>query len=370
MHGQVVRLELLSQKKWTYLYVQATDSFHIQCDTINLHIPSKHTVVFMLNEKTIQVKTDPYKTILTSKASFFSLKNDARFALMQNSKSFVFKYEGEFVLQPKEQKIQVINSLPVEDYVAGVVEAEGGANKPLEYYKVQSILSRTYALRNQDRHAESDVCDGTHCQVYHGISKKDVDIFTAVKQTEKLVIVDSSANLITAFFHSNCGGQTCNAQDVWKANLSYCVGKKDPYCMGMSNSTWEKRISKTDWMAYLKTKNIAVSDSEECISGSMNCSANKRPFYYVHKSATLATKDMRSDLKLKSAYFHIEELDNEIVLRGRGFGHGVGLCQEGAMNMAKKGKMAEEIIHFYYSGVHIVPFDKQWLFNENLPVAP
>ena len=157
MNGQVVRLELLSQKKWTYLYIQATDSFHIQCDTINLHIPSKHTVVFMLNGKNIQVKTDPYKTILTSKASFFSLKNNARFALMQNSKSFVFKYEGEFVLQPKEQKIQVINSLPVEDYVAGVVEAEGGANKPLEYYKVQSILSRTYALRNQDRHAESDV---------------------------------------------------------------------------------------------------------------------------------------------------------------------------------------------------------------------
>lgn len=370
LHGQVVRLELLSQKQWTYLYVQSTDSFHIQCDTINLHIPSKHTVVFMLNGKNIQVKTDPYKTIQTAKACFSSLKNDALFALMQNSKSFVFKYEGEFSIQPKDQKIQVINSLPLEEYVAGVVEAEGGANKPLEYYKVQSILSRTYALRNQDRHTESDVCDGTHCQVYHGISKKDIDIFTAVKQTAKLVIVDSTAHLITAFFHSNCGGQTLSAQDVWKANLSYCVGKKDPYCLSMSNSTWEKRIPANDWRTYLKTKNIAVSDSEECIAGSMNCSANKRPLYYVHNNTSLATKDMRTDLKLKSAYFHIEELDNEIILHGRGFGHGVGLCQEGAMNMAKKGKTAEEIIHFYYSGVHIVPFDKQWLFNENLPVTP
>ena len=101
----IVRLELLSQKQWTYLYVQCTDSFHIQCDTIDLHIPSEHTVVFMLNGKNIQVKTDPYRTIQTSKASFISMKNEALFALMQNSKSFVFKYEGAFSLQPVEKKI-------------------------------------------------------------------------------------------------------------------------------------------------------------------------------------------------------------------------------------------------------------------------
>ena len=368
--SQEVRLELLSQKNWTYLYVQSTDSFHIQCDTIDLHIPSKHTVVFMLNGKNIQLKTDPYKTIQTSTAHFNSKREKALFALMQNSKSFNFKYEGHFSLQPTTKKIQVINTLPVEEYVAGVVEAEGGANKPLEYYTVQAILSRTYALRNHERHTGFDVCDGTHCQVYHGISKKEIDIFEAVETTKNLVIVDSSAKLITAFFHSNCGGQTCSAQDVWKSNLSYCVGKKDPYCMGMPNSTWEKRIPSKDWITYLNTKKISINDTDECIAGSMNCSANKRPFYYVQKNTSLPTKDMRTDLKLKSAYFHIEELDNEIILHGRGFGHGVGLCQEGAMNMAKKGKLAEEIIHFYFSGVHIVPFDKQWLFKENSPTTP
>ena len=368
--AQEVRLEVLSQKKWTYLYVQCTDSFHIQCDTIDLHVPSEHTVVFMLNGSNIQIKTDPYKAIQTSHAHFHSLKKDAMFALMQNSKTFIYKYEGSFNLLPSSNKIQVINTLPLEEYVAGVVEAEGGANKPLEYYKVQAILSRTYALRNHERHIGYDVCDGTHCQVYHGISKKDLDIFTAVKATENLVIVDSTAQLITAFFHSNCGGQTCSAQDVWKSNLSYCVGKKDPYCAGMSNSTWEKRMKASDWTTYLQTKNISISDTDACIAGSMNCNANKRPLYYLHNNTTLATKDIRTDLKLKSAYFHIEELDNEIILRGRGFGHGVGLCQEGAMNMAKKGKSAEEILHFYFSGVHIMPFDNQWLFKENIPVAP
>ena len=213
-------------------------------------------------------------------------------------------------------------------YVAGVVEAEGGANKPMEYYKVQAILSRTYALRNHERHVGYDVCDGTHCQVYHGISKKDIDIFAAVEATENLVIVDSSAQLITAFFHSNCGGQTCSAQDVWKTDLSYCVGKKDPYCMGMPNSTWEKRMTTTEWKKYLITKSIPINDTDVCVTGSMNCSANKRPNYYIQNNTSLPTKDMRADLKLKSAYFHIEELDNEIVLHGRGFGHGVGLCQE------------------------------------------
>jgi len=368
--AQEVRLEILSQKKWNYIYVQCTDSFHIQCDTIDLHIPSDHTVVFMLNGKNIQIKTDSQTYVSTSRVRFHSSKTDALFALMQNSKTFIHKYEGAFTLLPSNNKIQVINTLPLEEYVAGVIEAEGGANKPLEYYKVQAILSRTYALRNHDRHQGYDVCDGTHCQVYHGISKKDIEIFSAVKSTKNLVIVDSTAQLITAFFHSNCGGQTCSAQDVWKSNLSYCVGKKDPYCMGMPNSTWEKRLTAAEWKKYLKTKNISVSDSDECISGSMNCNWGKRPFYYVQNSTSLPTKEMRADLKLKSAYFHIEELDNEIVLHGRGFGHGVGLCQEGAMNMARKGKSAEDILHFYFSGVHIVPFDKQWLFKENLPATP
>lgn len=350
--------------------MQCTDSFHIKCDTIDLHIPSEHTVVFILNGKSIQIKTDPYKAIQTNQVNFHSLKSDALFALMQNSKTFNFKYEGAFNLVPFNNKIQVINTLPLEEYVAGVVEAEGGANKPLEYYKVQAILSRTYALRNHERHVGYDVCDGTHCQVYHGISKKDIDIFTAVNATENLVIVDSTAQLITAFFHSNCGGQTCSAQDVWKANLSYCVGKKDPYCMGMPNSTWEKRITSSEWKKYLNSKNILINDTDACIAGSMNCSANKRPYYYIQNDTSLPTKDMRTDLKLKSAYFHIEELDNEIVLHGRGFGHGVGLCQEGAMNMARKGKSAEDILHFYFSGVHIVPFDKQWLFKENVLTEP
>jgi stage II sporulation protein D len=120
----------------------------------------------------------------------------------------------------------------------------------------------------------------------------------------------------------------------------------------------------------LITKNISISDSDACIAGSMNCNANKRPFYYVQKNTSLPTKEMRTDLKLKSAYFHIEELDNEIILHGRGFGHGVGLCQEGAMNMAKKGKLAEDILQFYFSNVQIVPFDKQWLFKENVTTAP
>jgi stage II sporulation protein D len=86
----------------------------------------------------------------------------------------------------------------------------------------------------------------------------------------------------------------------------------------------------------------------------MNCSSNKRPLLYIQNNTTLSTKDMRTDLKLKSAYFHIEELDNEVILHGRGFGHGVGLCQEGAMNMAKKGYTFDQILGYYYPQMKLI----------------
>jgi stage II sporulation protein D len=73
---------------------------------------------------------------------------------------------------------------------------------------------------------------------------------------------------------------------------------------------------------------------------------------------------MRTDLKLRSTKFEVRHKDNEVIFMGRGFGHGVGLCQEGAMHMAQLGYTYEDIIHFYYADVHLIPRHMLWFFKE------
>ena len=112
------------------------------------------------------------------------------------------------------------------------MQAEAGKGHWLEYYKLQSVSCRTYALANKRRHAGEgfEVCDATHCQVFHGRNKQD-SIRLAVALTRDLVVVDSDIRLIHATFHSNCGGETMNAEDVWSKSEPYLISTIDTFCL-------------------------------------------------------------------------------------------------------------------------------------------
>ncbi|MEN9347777.1 MAG: hypothetical protein RLZZ77_1288, partial [Bacteroidota bacterium] len=253
--------------------------------------------------------------------------------------------------------------IDVENYVPGVIEAEGGGDHEIEYYKVQAIISRTYALNNLRRHeAEGfSVCDGTHCQVYHGRPRHEPLARQATEATEDIVIVDDNIDLITAAFHSNCGGHTVNAEDVWSKPLSYCVARPDSFCTMMPHSHWEKSMPSTQWYEYIQSKKNPVTDS----TGAIAYVPNKRSLYLVDSSFVIPTRTIRQDLKLRSAYFTVHDQGEQVKLMGQGFGHGVGLCQEGAMRMAVLGYTYKDIIHYYYKGVHLVPRRLIWFFKED-----
>jgi stage II sporulation protein D len=361
-HAQnTVRVGLFVEKTLSHLTMACTHSWTIVCDSLSYEIPAKQHVHFSFNDSSLSIEGATHK-IIPCKHVAISSSSNALFAVSpSNSKSTSYKYVGSFELKRLATGFGLINILPIETYVGGVVEAEGGANKPLEYYKVQAMISRTYALRDLNRHVDFDVCDGTHCQVFHGMSTKDPNITLAVEQTKKLIIVDENAQAITAVFHSNCGGHTLNAEQVWKNPLPYCIGKEDPYCMGMPHSNWEKRIPIEEWTNYLESKKITPEDTLAVTS----FFPDQKVMYYQYKNVKIRTTVIRSDMKLRSAFFIVHMQDDEAVFIGQGFGHGVGLCQEGAMNMASKGKKAEEIINFYYTGVHIVPYDMLWFFSDN-----
>jgi stage II sporulation protein D len=251
--------------------------------------------------------------------------------------------------------LRVINSVDVEDYIAGVVEAESGTKTTPEYYRLQAILCRTYALSHMRRHEAEGyhLCDQVHCQAFKGRTV-DADIIAAVEDTRGLVVVDSDLNLITAAFHSNCGGQTINSEDVWALPVPYLKAVRDTFCIKMPHAKWERKVATEDWMSYLALKHKYPVEDSISFTQAVNYPQNNRSIYFIDKGLKIPLKTIRADWQLKSTYFSIEQRTDSVIFKGKGYGHGVGMCQEGAMRMSRLGYTYKDILHFYYREVHLV----------------
>jgi stage II sporulation protein D len=177
----------------------------------------------------------------------------------------------------------------------------------------------------------------------------------ATSQTAGQVIIDGSGKMISAAFHSNSGGQTMNSEDVWTLPTPYLKSVVDTFSLNGRNAKWEKRMPAAEWLNFLKnTYNYPVNDSI-MKQQALNFKQEKRLVYFP---GDIHLKDIRRDLKLKSTFFSVSHVGNEVVLEGRGFGHGVGMSQEGAIRMIQLGYSYEDVINFYYQNVKIVSFDK------------
>lgn len=263
-------------------------------------------------------------------------------------------YEDLIRLYVKGNRIAIINEPELNHYVAGVVESEVGKNAHIEYYKLQSILCRTYALSNLRRHEEEgfNLCDQVHCQVYNGKSVANRDILKATAATTGLVVIDKKLDLITATFHSNCGGETVNSEDVWSLPMGYLRGVRDTFCHTEHHAVWTKIIAKKDWKHYLSKKfKVAIHD-ESNENWMYHYEQKNRDVFFSPYDIPLKT--IRHDWKLNSTYFSISEKSDSLVFQGKGFGHGVGLCQEGAMKMATLGHSYKSILNHYYLNVNLV----------------
>lgn len=260
-------------------------------------------------------------------------------------------YDDDLYVEELNSYLNIINDVNFEKYIAGVVESEGGSKAHIEYYKTQAILCRTYAMKQYQKHLENgyNLCDGVHCQAYHHKCIYNKDIVKAANETAGLVIVDKDLKVITATFHSNSGGITANSEDVWVSALPYLRSVEDKYSIGQHNYIWEKKIKKSDWEEYLQKNNIV---SNKNISYSFY--PKGRPVDYSYNGKTIPLKKIRSDWQLKSTFFTVEDSKDFVTLKGKGYGHGVGLAQEGAMNMAKQGFDYHTIINHYYKDVSIM----------------
>jgi stage II sporulation protein D len=264
-------------------------------------------------------------------------------------------YEETVSFSADIDRIQLINRIDEERYIAGVIEAEVGQGRAREFYKAKAIICRTYLYGNIDRHENEGfhLCDGVHCQAYKGQCRSRNMIFPAVVATRSIILVDrKDAKPILAAYHSNCGGETESAQNAWQNNLPYLVPVIDPYCTSSSNTRWQKEIPLNDWIGYLVKNGFKLNPN--IVTDFSFRQQNRMPVYMVN-NFTMPFRQIRTDWQLRSTYFSVAVEDGNVVLRGLGYGHGVGLCQEGAMEMGRRGFKYGEMISFFYKNVNFVP---------------
>lgn len=278
--------------------------------------------------------------------------NSPNFRVRFNDEKRDLTYFDELSISVSDGALKVVNHVSIERYVARVVQSEVGYGAAEEYYKIQSIICRTYAVRHLERHVLDgyDLCDHEHCQVYSGLRPATNEVLKATSATSGLVMVDPQNELILSAFHANCGGQTSNSEDVWREPRSYLTSVEDTFCLKERSAVWEKTMPINEFITQLGFKTNAA-DLEN-----WRFKQSDRKKYLTIGSDSVETAQMRRLLQLRSTYFDLKVKDGNVEFTGRGYGHGVGLCQQGAMKMAESGYNYSQILGYYYKGVSLIPY--------------
>jgi len=265
-------------------------------------------------------------------------------------------YDDDLLVFSGEQGFTLVNRVDMDKYLAGVVEAEAGPDAAPEYYKAQSILCRTFAMKHLDRHGDDNfsLCDGTHCQPYIGRSKFNPAILDGILETSGLVVADFNFKLITAAWHSNSGGQTQRASDAWVSEVDYLQSVVDPYSLHQPHSKWQDTISFDDWKNYLLDNGMkSVSKIPEEI---IYIEQMRRKKHFVLDKDSLRMTKIQEDWGFESSYFDMFPDGDSVLVWGKGYGHGVGMSQEGAKKMALDEFTYQDILQFYYFDVRLMDY--------------
>ena len=310
-------------------------------------------IIIARYNKRILVKGRNGESFIGDSVEFKGLTGEDYFSLRINETSSLKRtYTGNLKCFSDMQTLLLINTFDIEKYVAGVVKAEGGSGKNEEYFKTQAIIARTYTFKYYNKHIldRYNLCDDTHCQVFNGLAEDSL-IINAVAHTYGMVITTPDSLLIISAFHSNCGGETSPSEYAWMTGQPYLKRVVDPYCQNSRSALWERMISLKDWTDFLKKNGYSGTQSDPSV---FNFIQTTRVPDYKTGSFTMPLRNIRNGLDLRSSFFSVSALGDSLLIKGRGYGHGVGLCQEGAMSMALKGFTYQQIINFYYSGVKII----------------
>jgi stage II sporulation protein D len=290
---------------------------------------------------------------------------------IESSNGIIFvnskQYRGYLTIIKSENKINIINVLPIEDYIKGVLPKEVAINWSIEALKSQAVISRTYAITNLNRHSVQgfDICSTVHCQVYDGVGVEANSCNKAVLETQRKIL-SYNGKFVQAVFHANCGGHTEDPKYIWnwKDTPPYLRGVKCDYCAAAPYAKWEKTLDESFIREQLSDNKIGKIKSIKIEGKTFAGAAKELKIIHSKGEVTLNAYQFRLAVgagHIKSHTFDFIKTDGaKFYFKGRGCGHKVGLCQWGAKGMAEKGRTYKEILAHFYPGTTI----KKVVYND------
>jgi len=313
----------------------------------------------------------------------FLLFPEARGAMMEVDGA---SYRGYFVLTARSSGLVLVNRLNLDDYVRGVVGNEigraGGPTK-LEAQKAQAVAARTYAYKKIVLRGGSgfDLYDNELSQVYTGVAGESPAVNRAVSETAG-EIVYHGGHPVEVFYSSTCGGRTSDPAEVWNGKGSgHLKSRKDKgrggdYCRKADRYRWRVEWNVTTFMQVFskyyprfhpwdgkpfgQLKDVKVKQKGKSGRAVVVEVVTTSGRYRIEKDTIRWTLRQpgagRAALWSTFVEFKVEKRDGKpakVVAKGRGYGHGVGLCQMGAIEMSRQGKRYTDILKHYFSGIDI-----------------
>jgi stage II sporulation protein D len=297
------------------------------------------------------------------------------------------RYRGELQILPVNEEIVVINRVPLEDYLRGVVAVEMGSRPRGDSAAVQAqaVASRSFVLtRIGNAQRAYDVLSSVADQAYGGLDAENASANAAVEATRGLVL-KYNGRVADALYSSTCGGGTAEADEIWRTSgapylrrvSDQIANSERHYCDIAPRFRWNRELSGTELnealTRYLAEYTAGVPPGGPGAARAVRVASTTGSGRVGVLEITTARgtfpvrgNDIRYVLRapggemLNSTYFSVETLhDNggvsRVTLRGRGFGHGVGMCQWGAIGRARAGQSFRAILGTYYPGTSIGP---------------
>ena len=283
------------------------------------------------------------------------------------------RYRGKVdILKGVNNHFLVVNAVGLEDYIRGVLYHEVSHRWPMEALKVQAVAARTYALYQIEKNKtqDYDVTSDIYSQMYGGRSAERYRTNLAVKATLGEVMT-YQGKILPAYYHAACGGMTEDVTELWKEDLPPLKGVVCEFCKNSPHNYWKRNFRSKDIQSLLNKNGYRVGSIKEIKILERNKSGRIKNLLIISRdgpSVTVAGKDFRDIVGpniFKSNNYEIFMKGYYFDVIGKGWGHGVGMCQWGAQEMARRHYKYPQILQYYYPGIDIINLNK----SPNTPTA-
>ncbi|MGE5576165.1 MAG: SpoIID/LytB domain-containing protein [Syntrophothermus sp.] len=281
------------------------------------------------------------------------------------------QFRVEPTINLRDEKAGTTKKIKLEEYIAGVVAGEMKKGWPLQAYEAQAIIARSFALNTLTNGGQQPVEQGvistSHVQAQAYAPQNITPIIRQAVNNTRGKVVTYKGQFINAYFHSAAGGKTTTAVDAGLVE----PGAEPPYLKQVYSP--ENKVAPPEvksWQASFSSDEVARAVSQAGASRPLNRvdsfqvgkkDSGGRAVTFVASGGGVKTEVPAGKFRLKigpdrmrsAMITRVETRDGKVSMAGKGFGHGVGMAQYGAFQMAKEGKTAEEIIHYYFKGVKV-----------------